>query len=297
MSDPDRPDRGFFDGFTEHLIDTGDARIFARTAGSGPAVLLLHGHPRTSSTWHQVAPRLVAEGFTVVCADLRGYGRSSGPTPSTDHAAHSKRAVAADMVTVMQHLGHTKFDVVGHDRGSYVAFRMALDRPDVVTRLVLLDCIPIIEHLERMTPEFATQWWHWFFFAQPGTPERVINADPDAWYRGDSDVMGVENHAEWRAATRNPTVVRAMLEDYRAGLTIDADHERDDRANGIRLHQPTLIAWSEFDDLELLFGDPLEIWRDWADDVTGATIPSGHHMAEEAPDALAAALGAFLARG
>ncbi len=294
MSDSGQQDHGYFHGFTEHLVDTGDARIFTRSSGHGPAVLLLHGHPRTSGTWHRVAPQLVDEGFSVVCPDLRGYGRSSGPPPSADHAAHSKRAMAGDMVAVMEQLGHSKFAVVGHDRGSYVAFRMALDRPDVVTRLALLDCIPIIEHLERMSSEFATQWWHWFFFAQPDTPERVINADPDAWYRGDPDAMGIENHAEWRAAIRNPAVVRAMLEDYRAGLTIDAENERHDRAGGARLALPTLIAWSEFDDLEQLFGDPLQIWRTWADDVTGVKIPSGHHMAEEAPQALAGTLVKFL---
>lgn len=288
--------QNYFDGFTEHFVDTGDARILTRHGGAGPAVLLLHGHPRTSGTWHRVAPQLVEAGFSVVCPDLRGYGRSSGPPPSPDHAAHSKRAVAGDMFTVMEHLGHQEFAVVGHDRGSYVAFRMALDRPDTVTRVALLDCIPIIEHLERMTPEFATQWWHWFFFAQPDTPERVINADPDAWYRGDPDVMGPENHAEWRAATRNPDVVRAMLEDYRAGLTVDADDERRDRERGVKLHQPTLIAWSELDDLEQLFGDPIQIWQDWADDITGATLPCGHHIAEEAPSELVSTLTPFLSR-
>ncbi|MDQ2739907.1 MAG: alpha/beta hydrolase [Actinomycetota bacterium] len=290
------PDRGYFDGFAEQRIDTGDAQIFARSAGNGPAVLLLHGHPRTSGTWHGVARQLVDSGFAVVCPDLRGYGRSSGPPPSPDHTAHSKRAMADDMFAVMEQLGHPEFAVVGHDRGSYVAFRMALDLPDVVTRVALLDSIPIIEHLERMTPEFATQWWHWFFFAQPDIPERVISADPDSWYRGDPAVMGVENHAEWRAATRNPAVVRAMLDDYRAGLTVDAQDERNDRRRGVRLHQPLLVAWSAFDDLEQLFGDPIVIWRNWADDVTGVKIPSGHHMAEEAPDLLADALATFMSR-
>ncbi len=287
-------DRGYFEGFTERLIDVGEARIFTRSAGEGPAVLLVHGHPRTSGTWHRVAPQLVAAGHTVVCADLRGYGRSIGPEPTPDHSAHSKRVVAGDLLAAMDQLGHSTFAVVGHDRGSYVAFRMALDAPAVVTRVALLDCIPIIEHLERITTQFATQWWHWFFFAQPDVPERVISADPDAWYRGDPAVMGEQNYAEWRAATRDPRVVRAMLEDYRAGLGIDAQDERDDRIAGRRLRMPTLIAWSEHDDLEELFGDPVRIWHGWADDVTGVRIPSGHHMAEEAPDALAAVLAEFL---
>jgi haloacetate dehalogenase len=284
-----------FEGFKAERIEVGEASIYLRHGGDGPPVLLLHGHPRTSATWHRVAPQLVERGFTVVCADLRGYGRSQGPAARSDHAAHSKRAVAGDMVRVMGALGHQRFGLAGHDRGSYVAFRLALDHPRAVDRLALLDCIPISEHLSRITPEFATRWWHWFFFAQPGTPERVINADPDSWYRGDPEAMGQENYDEWRAATRNPDVVRAMLEDYRAGLTIDLQHEEADRVAGRRLQMPLLVLWSRRDDLEDFYGDPLVIWRDWADDVGGRGIDSGHHMAEEAPDSLSASLGDFFA--
>lgn len=277
------------------MIDAGDVQLFARFAGSGPPALLLHGHPRTSATWHRVAPRLVDEGFTVVCADLPGYGRSGKPTPTPDHAAHSKRAGADRLLTVMRRLGHDRFTVAGHDRGSYYALRMALDHPEHVERAALLDCLPISEHLDRADARFATSWWHWFFFAQPELPERVINADPDAWYHGSPETMGAENHAEWRAAVRDPAVVRGMLEDYRAGLGIDADHERADRAAGRRVEQPLLILWSTRDDLEDLYGNPLDIWRDWANDVTGHGIDSGHHMAEQASDELAHALTAFLA--
>jgi haloacetate dehalogenase len=284
-----------FANFTETRIDTGEASVFLRHGGQGPPVLLLHGHPRTSATWHRVAPLLVDRGFTVVCPDLRGYGRSRGPAPAPDHSAHSKRAMAGDLVTVMRELGHERFLVAGHDRGSYVALRLALDHPDAVTRVALLDCLPISEHLARAGAEFATRWWHWFFFAQPDVPERVITADPDAWYRGDPDAMGAENHAERLEAVRRPEVVRAMLEDYRAGLTVDRAHEEADRAAGRRVRCPALILWSLRDDLEELHGDPLEIWRDWADDARGHGIDSGHHMAEEAPEALAAALGDFFA--
>jgi haloacetate dehalogenase len=283
-----------FAGFTEAMIGAGDVRLFARFAGSGPPVLLLHGHPRTSATWHRVAPRLVDEGFTVVCADLPGYGRSGKPTPTPDHAAHSKRAGADRLLTVMRELGHDRFTVAGHDRGSYYALRMALDHPEQVQRAALLDCLPISEHLDRADARFATAWWHWFFFAQPELPERVINADPDAWYHGDPETMGAENHAEWRVAVRDPAVVRGMLEDYRAGLGIDADHERADRAAGRRVIQPLLILWSTRDDLEDLYGNPLDIWRDWANDVTGYGIDSGHHMAEQASEQLTHALSAFL---
>jgi haloacetate dehalogenase len=285
--------RSVFEGFATDQIDVEDASICVRHGGDGPPVVLLHGHPRTSATWHRVAPLLVERGFTVVCPDLRGYGRSRGPAPSSDHSAHSKRAVAGDVVAVMHALGHRRFALAGHDRGSYVALRLALDHPEAVSRLALLDCIPISEHLSRITVEFATRWWHWFFFAQPDIPERVITADPDSWYHGDPEAMGQGNYDEWRTATRNPDVVRAMIEDYRAGLTVDRRHEEADRAAGSRLRPPLLALWSERDDLEDLYGDPLVIWREWADDVRGHSVDSGHHMAEEAPDALAASLGDF----
>ncbi len=283
-----------FEGFEVDQIDVGEATIFVRHGGQGPPVLLLHGHPRTSATWHRVAPRLVQDGLTVVCPDLRGYGRSLGPAPTADHSAHSKRAVAGDLVTLMHTLGHDEFAVAGHDRGSYVALRLGLDHADRVTRLALLDSIPISEHLSRITAEFATLWWHWFFFAQPDTPERVINADPDRWYKGDPDAMGQENYDEFREATRKPSVVRAMLEDYRAGLSIDRTHEETDRAAGNQIQCPVLVLWSQRDDYERLYGDPLAIWRDWAPDLRGHSIDSAHHMAEEAPDALATSLTNFL---
>lgn len=282
-----------FEDFATEQKQVEEASIFTRWGGQGPPVLLLHGHPRTSATWHRVAPQLVERGFTVVCPDLRGYGRSRGPEPTEDHAGHSKRAVANDMVAVMRSLGHSRFLLAGHDRGGAVALRLALDHPDVVSRVALIDCLPISEHLSRITAKFATRWWHWFFFAQPEIPERVINADPDGWYRGDPRKMGQENYDEWREATRNPDVVRAMLEDYRAGLTIDKHHEETDRAAGVRIECPALILWSLRDDLEDLYGDPLEVWRHWAPDVRGHGIDSGHHVAEEAPDTLAAALGDF----
>lgn len=284
-----------FPGFTTTRIPTAEADILVRHGGSGPPVVLLHGHPRTSATWHRVAPLLVARGFTVICPDLRGYGRSRGPAPTADHSPHSKRAVARDIRAVAEHLGYERFRLVGHDRGSYVALRLALDHPEAVEQVALLDCLPITEHLRRCDATFATQWWHWFFFAQPDIPERVIGADPEAWYapKADPATMGTANHAELLRAVREPTVVRAMLEDYRAGLTIDRAHEEADRAAGRRLTMPTLVLWSERDDLEELHGDPLRIWRDWADDVRGQGIDSGHHMAEEAPEPLAAALGAF----
>jgi haloacetate dehalogenase len=286
-----------FEDFAIESVAVGDAKLHVRYGGEGPAVLLLHGHPRTGATWHRVAPRIVSAGFTVVCPDLTGYGRSQGRMPSADHSAHSKRSVADDMVRLMTALGQEQFHLVGHDRGSYVALRLALDHEQRIERLALLDCIPISEHLARADARFATAWWHWFFFAQADIPERVINVDPEAWYapKADPATMGEANHAEFREAIRNPQVVRAMLEDYRAGLTIDRAHEELDKALGRRLEIPLLVLWSLRDDLEELYGDPLTIWRDWAIDVRGHGIDSAHHMAEEAPDALADSLCRFFA--
>jgi haloacetate dehalogenase len=286
-----------FEGFETDQLDTGDASIFVRYAGSGPAVLLLHGHPRTSATWHRVAPLLVDAGFRVVCPDLRGYGRSTGPAPHPDHSAHSKRAVAEDMLTVMTALDEPRFSLVGHDRGSHVALRLALDHPEAVDRVALLDCLPISELVARTDASFATAWWHWFFFAQPEIPERVIALDPDGWYapKADPATMGAENYEELLAAVRRPEVVRAMLEDYRAGLTVDLADDRADRAAGRVVEPPLLVLWSLRDDLEKLIGDPLTIWKDWARDVHGHGIDSGHHVAEEAPAELAGELARFFA--
>jgi len=287
---------GMFEDFVTEHIEVQQTSLLVRHGGDGPPVLLLHGHPRTSATWHRVAPLLVAAGHTVVCPDLRGYGRSGKPATSADHAPYSKRAMASDLAQLMQRLGHERYAVAGHDRGSYVALRLALDHPDAVERLAVMDSVPISEALARCDARFATEWWHWFFFAQPDTPERVINADPDAWYAGDPDVMGAENHREWLDAIHDPATVHAMVEDYRAGLGIDREHEEADRRAGRRVTCPLLVLWSTRDDMERLYGDPLTIWRAWADELRGHAIDSGHHLAEEAPGKVAAALAGFLSR-
>ena len=284
-----------FDGFTDERIDVGEVELRVRYAGSGPAVLLIHGHPRTGSTWHRVAPRLVREGFAVVCPDMRGYGQSSKAVVRADHAQQSKRTVAADMARLMRELGHPRFTAAGHDRGSDVALRLALDHAKQVERLVVMDGIPIVDTLDRCDARFAHDWYHWFFFAQPDKPERAILADPDAWYGGRPEAMGAENYDEYRAAIHDPATVTAMLEDYRAGLGVDRDDQEADRRAGRTVGCPTLITWSTDDDLEDLFGDPLRIWADWAEDLRGGhSIESGHHMAEEASGEVAASLLAFL---
>lgn len=283
-----------FDGFTDEMIDCDEAWLRVRHGGAGPPVLLIHGHPRTGATWHRVAPLLVAAGFTVVCPDMRGYGRSTTPEVLHDHRQQSKRTVARDLIRLMAALGHDIFAVVGHDRGCYVAARLALDHPGRVSRLVVMDGVPIIEAIERCDARFARLWYHWFFFAQPDKPERAIGADPVAWYQPDRKVMGEDNYAEVLAAIMDPRVVRAMLEDYRAGLTVDLEADRADRLAGRTIGCPTLLLSSSRDDLETLYDDPLAIWRAWAADIRGAVINSGHHMAEENPCDLAAALIDFL---
>ena len=283
-----------FEGFTTESVDVGEATLRVRHAGTGPAVLLLHGHPRTSATWHRVAPPLVAAGHTVVCPDLRGYGRSSKPATTADHSPYSKRAMAGDVLAVMRQLGHPRFAVAGHDRGSYVAFRLALDHPGAVSHLAVLDSVPIGAALDRCGEKFATAWWHWFFFAQPDKPERAINADPDAWYGGSAEAMGAEAYEDYRRAIHDPDTVHAMLEDYRAGLGVDRAHDEADRRAGRRLGCPVLVLWSTRDDMEELYGDPLTVWSGWADDLRGQRIESGHHIAEDAPEELVRALRAFL---
>lgn len=288
-----------FEGFDLETVDLSEASLRVRHGGSGPPVLLLHGHPRTHSTWHRVAP-LLARTHTVFCPDLRGYGQSSKPTDTPDHRGMSKRALAHDMAELMTHFGHERFAVVGHDRGSYVAFRLALDHPERVSHLAFLGQIPIGEALERVNERFAQLWWHWFFFGQPDKPERAILADPDAWYDNTPQKqaqMGEDAYADYRAAVHDPTTVHAMLEDYRAGLGIDRQHDMADRQAGRVIQCPTLVLWPTADDPEELYDDILLIWRPWAAKVRGHGIQSGHHMAEEVPDELAAVVLEFLNGG
>ncbi|MFI7444095.1 alpha/beta fold hydrolase [Nonomuraea indica] len=284
-----------FEYFAEDRIDVGEAELYVRHGGTGTPVLLLHGHPRTHATWHKVAA-LLAPHHTVVCPDLRGYGRSSKPPTTPDHSPYSKRAMARDMLALMRALGHERFAVAGHDRGAYVAHRLAMDHPEAVTHLVQLDSVPLGEALARCDAKFATAWWHWWFLGQTAKPaERVIDADPDAWYQVDASAMGEEAYADLRRALHDPATVHAMCEDYRAGLGVDRAADDADRAAGRRLRCPLLLLWATKDDMEDLYGDPREVWAAWADDVRGHPIDSGHHMAEEAPAELAAAIRDFAA--
>jgi haloacetate dehalogenase len=285
----------FFPGFRLDTISVGDVALRVRQGGGGPPLLLLHGHPRTHATWHRVAPLLAAR-FTVVCPDLRGYGQSTVPPDEPNHAQASKRAMARDAVALMAELGHERFAVAGHDRGALAALRTTLDHPDRVSALIVMDGLPVVEHLERADWRFAADWWHWWFLGQTDKPaEEAITPDPEWFYRvAGPEAMGAEAHDDLWSALRDPAVVHGMCEDYRAGLTIDREDEEADRAAGRRITCPTLVLWSLGDDMEDIYGDPLEPWNAWATDLHGGTIDSGHHMAEEAPEELAQAITAFL---
>ena len=274
-----------FDGFELTTI----REIRLRLGGDGPPVLLLHGHPQTHAMWHTVAA-VLARDFTVVAADLPGYGRSA-PV-----ASGSKREMAAALVETMAELGFERFHLAGHDRGGRCAYRLALDEPERVERLAVLDIVPTADMWRRADKEFGLVDWHWFFLAQPEPfPETLIAADPNAYYfRGDRSRFHPEALADYLAAVHDPAVIHAMCEDYRAGATIDHELDEVDLAAGRRILCPVLALWSGRDELGRWF-DVLETWRRWAVDVRGRAVDAGHFLAEERPDEVAEELRAFFA--
>ncbi|KQV95808.1 alpha/beta fold hydrolase [Rhizobacter sp. Root1221] len=290
-----------FPGFTTQDIPTGGGvHIRVRSGGRGRPLLLLHGHPQTHAIWHKVAPELAGH-FTLVLADLRGYGGSSKPAGTADHGNYAKRTMARDMVRVMQALGHAHFDVLAHDRGARVAHRLAVDHAAAVRRLVLLDIAPTLAMYEQAGDTFARAYWHWFFLIQPAPlPERLIEADPAAYVR---DVMGRRSAglapfdpralAAYQHALSLPGAAHGLCEDYRASAGIDLDHDRTDRDNGVRLAAPLLALWGQDGVVHRCFR-PLDEWRRVAGDVRGRPLPCGHYIAEEAPDALLAEVIPFL---
>ncbi len=295
-----------FDGFQLDFIDTAEATIRVRHGGSGPPLLLLHGHPQTHMMWHSVAAALRSD-FTVVAADLRGYGESSKPVTTPDHEPYSKRAMARDQVAVMRALGFERFFVAGHDRGARCAYRMALDHPAAVSALAVLDVLPTGEHFRRADMRFGMGYWHWFFLAQPfDLPERIIGADPHGfltrgWPRDESGAVQPPVYFAPQAAEDyvrcylNPATVHATCEDYRAGATHDFELDEADRAAGNRIQCPTLVLWAGRGALPRWY-DVLEIWREWTIDVQGQAIDCGHYIPEEAPAETAAALRTFFRR-
>ena len=279
-----------FPGFTLESIAIPDGAIRLRHGGSGPPLLLLHGNPQSHLMWHRVAPKL-AERFTVLCPDLRGYGGSFKPPATTNHAPYAKKAMAADMVAVMRHFGHERFYVVGHDRGGRVAHRLALDHARRVIKLAVLDIIPTIEHFERTDMAFALGYYHWFWFAQPHPfPEVLINAAPEAWFTAHTsrepkgpDFFHPDALADYLEAARRPDTIVGMCEDYRAAASIDLEHDRASRDAGIKVECPTLVLWGAKGKLNQWY-KPLEIWRGYcAAEVSGGAIESGHYLAEEQP--------------
>lgn len=285
-----------FDGFLLETIPISHGTLRVRRGGSGPPLLLLHGHPQTHVMWHAVAPAL-AERFTVVCSDLTGYGQSYKPQTTPDHEPYSKRRMAQDQIELMAHLGFERFTVIGHDRGGRVGYRMALDHPDVVARLAVLDIVPTGEMWRQIDMAFGMALWHWFFLAQPfDLPERIIAADPETFYGGRWQTPGftAEAVADYRKALATPGTIHAICEDYRAAATIDRELDDEDRRNGRTIQCPTLALWSlQGRPLDQWF-DVLGVWQRWADDVQGHGLPCGHHLPEELPDETAAALLAFL---
>jgi haloacetate dehalogenase len=280
-----------FEGFDLTMIDTGEATIRVRHGGSGPPLLLLHGHPQTHVMWHIVAP-LLARDFTVVATDLRGYGDSSKPPTTPNHEPYSKRAMARDQIAVMRQLGFERFFVAGHDRGGRCAYRMALDHPDRVLKLAVLDIVPTGETFRRADMAFGLGYWHWFFLAQPyDLPERMIGANPDNYYFRQRELFAPEALADYLRCVHDPATIHAMCEDYRAGATFDFELDEADRGRH-RIACPVLALWGSRGRLEEWY-DVLAIWRDWADDVQGRAIDCGHYLPEEAPEETHADLSTF----
>jgi haloacetate dehalogenase len=272
--------RDLLTDFQTRRIPTDGATIHVRFAGSGPPLLLLHGFPQSNVIWHKVAPELVRR-FTVVAPDLRGYGFSSKPPDGENHAGYSKRAMLRDQVEVMRVLGFERFAVVGHDRGGRVAWRLATEEPDRVTRAVVLDIVPAYGPVTR---EFATAYFHWFFLTQPASfPEQLIEAAPEAFLRRFLSRPGIsaEAFAEYLRALQQPGTPHGMCEDYRAGATIDELHEVETRDR--RVTSPLLVLWGERSLVGTSY-DPIRLWREVATDVRGRSLPGGHNLPEELPE-------------
>ena len=289
---------GFFPGFRPFRIATAGAEINGVVGGSGPPVLLLQGWPQTHLEWRHVAP-VLAQRFTVVATDLRGYGDSSKPPEGENHAGYSKRVMAQDQIEVMRALGFEQFAVAGHDRGGRVACRMALDHPHIVTRLALLDIVPTRTVYAQVSQNLATWYFHWFFLIQPAPlPEMLLAGQAEPFLRTFAfrglipGAIDESVFAEYVRCFADPQTLHAMCEDYRAGASIDLQHDEADLATQLRC--PTLVLWGVHGAMHRLF-DVLETWRPRAPDARGSALPGGHWLPEECPQEVSAALAEFLA--
>jgi haloacetate dehalogenase len=291
-------------GFDTRLVPTPEGAVFVQQGGAGPVVLLLHGFPETSLMWNEVAP-LLARDSTVIAADLPGYGQSDCPADKPDHAAMSKRAMANTLIAAMTALGHDRFAVVGHDRGGRVAYRAALDRPDRITKLAVLDVIPTYEVWERADARLALAFWPFSLLAQPAPlPERLLLAAPDviiddalAQWGTPQGAFRPEVKQAYIDALRDPRHVHAICEEYRAAATIDRGNDEADLTAGRRMGCPVLALWSDSGALASWYtndGGPLAIWRRWADQVQGEAVPGGHFFPEAYPVETARLLRRFL---
>jgi haloacetate dehalogenase len=284
-----------FPGFRQQKIAVSGTHINTIVGGKGPPLLLLHGWPQNLLEWHHIASRL-AQDFTVVATDLRGYGDSGKPGADPQHQNHCKRVMAKDQVEVMQHLGFEEFFVVGHDRGGRVAHRMALDYPDSVLRLAVLDIVPTLTVYSSVSKELATAYYHWFFLIQPAPfPETLLAGRGEFMlknlFRGLSkDVMPSETFADYVRCFNDPATLQAMCEDYRAAASIDLDHDRADLNKKIEC--PLLVLWGEKGAMHHMYDVPAT-WRERATVVKGSALPCGHWMPEEVPDAVYEQLRSF----
>jgi haloacetate dehalogenase len=287
--------------FETAKIDVAGNQIFYRRYGQGPAILMVHGFPRTSLMWRHVARKLAAD-HTVVCADLRGYGRSGIPASSDDHFPYSKRAMAKELVEAMSKLGFPTFTLIGHDRGGRVAYRMALDHPKNVDRLAVFDVIPILEAWNRSDARFAQTYWPWILLSQKEPlPESYLLGAPKAVFDNPfgQGSFGLEILEEYVSTYRDPARVHGICEEYRAAATIDVEHDHVDKTASRRIECPMLHLWAEGGPLDTFYakdGGPLSIWRQWAPRVQGQAMKGGHFFPEENPDDTAALVDQFLRR-
>jgi haloacetate dehalogenase len=288
-----------FVNFTNKKLRANGVEINTLISGSGPPLLLLHGYPQSHLIWHRVAPEL-AKHYTVVATDLRGYGASEKPVGLPDHSNYCKREMAKDQVEVMRQLGFESFYLCGHDRGARVSHRLAVDHPDAVKRVMLLDISPTLAMYEQTTMDFARAYWWWFFLIQSTPfPESMIAGAPEiylqkkiGWGHAGMSAFTSETYAAYLAHVSDPATMHAMCEDYRAAASIDLEHDRADRAAGKKIACPVHVLWGEYGVVHRCF-KPLEDWRRVANDVHGRTVPSGHYIPEEVPEALLKEMYAF----